>query len=91
MEYDVAAIEVLEGREAVRKWPEMWIGSVGERGVLQMVWEAVGRGVNQSLPGRGGTIAVTLTRDGGVRVAVDGPGCLFETTGDAGGPASKRC
>nr|WSZ20422.1 hypothetical protein OH837_47580 [Streptomyces canus] len=51
MEYDVAAIEVLEGREAVRKRPGMWIGSVGERGVLQMVWEAVGRAVNQSLPG----------------------------------------
>lgn len=86
MEYDVAAIEVLEGREAVRKRPGMWIGSVGERGVLQMVWEAVGRAVNQSLPGRGGTVAVTLTRDGGVRVADDGPGDPFGATGDAGGP-----
>ncbi|MGW7730339.1 DNA gyrase subunit B [Streptomyces canus] len=86
MEYDVAAIEVLEGREAVRKRPGMWIGSVGERGVLQMVWEAVGRAVNQSLPGQGGTVDVTLTRDGGVRLADDGPGDPFETTGDTGGP-----
>ncbi|MCX4853593.1 DNA gyrase subunit B [Streptomyces canus] len=73
MEYDVAAIEVLEGRDAVRKRPGMWIGSVGERGVLQMVWEAVGRAVNQSLPGRGGTVD-------------DGPGDPFEATGDTGGP-----
>lgn len=90
VEYDVAAIEVLEGREAVRKRPGMWIGSVGERGVLQMVWEAVGRAVNQSLPGQGGTVDVTLTRDGGVRVADEGPGDPFETTGDTGGPGLER-
>ncbi|WP_328974308.1 DNA gyrase subunit B [Streptomyces canus] len=86
MEYDVAAIEVLEGREAVRKRPGMWIGSVGERGVLQLVSEAVGRAVNQSLPGHGGTVDVTLTRDGGVRVSDDGPGDPFDATGDTGGP-----
>ncbi|MFJ9100749.1 ATP-binding protein [Streptomyces sp. LUP47B] len=86
MEYDVAAIEVLEGREAVRKRPGMWIGSVGERGVLQMVWEAVGRAVNQSLSGRGGSVDVTLTCDGGVRVADNGPGDVFEATGNTGGP-----
>ncbi|MDH6493915.1 DNA gyrase subunit B [Streptomyces sp. SAI-149] len=86
VEYDVAAIEVLEGREAVRKRPGMWIGSVGERGVLHMVWEVVGRAVNQSPPGRGGTLDVTLTRDGGVRVSDEGPGDVFETTGNTGNP-----
>lgn len=46
MEYDAARIEVLAGREAVRKRPGMWVGSTGERGLHQLVFEAVGRAVN---------------------------------------------
>lgn len=69
----------------------MWIGSVGERGVLQMVWEAVGRAVNQSLPGQGGTVDVTLTRDGGVRLADDGPGIPSRPPGTPAARGSKRC
>ncbi|MGP4046310.1 ATP-binding protein [Streptomyces sp. 2A115] len=83
---DVTRIEVLEGREAVRKRPGMWVGSIGERGLHQLVFEVVGQAVNQVLAGRSGSVDVTLTPDGGVRVADDGPGGPFEAAGDTGGP-----
>ncbi|MFD3616501.1 ATP-binding protein [Streptomyces sp. NPDC058676] len=83
--YDVTRIEVLEGPEAVRKRPGMWVGSTGERGLRQLVLEVVGRAVNQGLSGRSGSVDVTLTPDGGVRVADDGPGAPFEAAGDTGG------
>jgi DNA gyrase subunit B len=84
--YDAARIEVLEGREAVRKRPGMWVGSTGERGLHELVFGVVGRAVNQVLAGRSGSVDVTLTPDGGVRVADNGPGGSFAATGDTGGP-----
>ncbi|MFD3380376.1 MULTISPECIES: DNA gyrase subunit B [unclassified Streptomyces] len=90
--YDAAHIEVLEGREAIRKRPGMWVGSTGERGLQQMVFEVVGRAVNQVLAGGSGSgsgsgfVDVTLTSDGGVRVVDDGPGRPVEAPGDTGGP-----
>ncbi|MGW6734024.1 DNA gyrase subunit B [Streptomyces sp. NPDC055013] len=84
--YDAARIEVLESREAIRKRPGMWVGSTGERGPHHMVFAVVGRAVNQVLAGRGGSVDVTLTPDGGVRVTDDGPGASFETAGDTDGP-----
>lgn len=81
MGYDAARIEVLEGREAVRRRPGMYVGSTGERGLHQLVLEFVGRAVNRFLAGRCGSVDVTLTADGGVRVADDGPGDPFETAG----------
>ncbi|MFE0255520.1 ATP-binding protein [Streptomyces sp. NPDC059010] len=88
MEYDAARIEVLEGREAVRKRPGMWVGSVTERGLHQLVFEVVGRAVNEVSATGAGRVDVTLTSDGGVRVADDGPGVAFEApaAGDADGP-----
>ncbi|MGW1212010.1 ATP-binding protein [Streptomyces sp. NPDC002499] len=82
MGYDAAQIEVLEGLEAVRKRPGMYVGSTGERGVYQMAFEAVGHAVNTAATRGGGRIDVTLTADGGVRVADDGPGIPFEDAGD---------
>lgn len=86
--YDAARIEVLEGREAVRKRPGMWVGSTGERGLHQMVFEVVGRAVNQVLADSSGSgfVDVTLTSDGGVRVSDDGPEGSVEAAGDTGGP-----
>ncbi|MFJ6087644.1 ATP-binding protein [Streptomyces sp. NPDC092369] len=82
MRYDAAQIEVFEGLEAVRKRPGMYVGSTGERGLQQMVLDAVGQAVNGALAKGGGRIDVTLTADGGVRVADDGPGVPFEDPGD---------
>ncbi len=78
MGYDAARIEVLEGREAVRKRPGMWVGSTGERGLYQMVFEVVDWAVNEGLATGSGFVSVTLTPDGGVRVTDDGPGVPFE-------------
>ena len=88
MRYDAAQIEVLEGREAVRKRPGMYVGSVTERGLHHMVFEVVGRAVNEVLAAGAGSVDVTLTPDGGVRVVDDGPGVAFEadTGRDSSGP-----
>ncbi|MFJ6381102.1 ATP-binding protein [Kitasatospora sp. NPDC092039] len=72
--YTAAHIQVLEGGEAVRKRPGMYIGSTGERGLAQMVFEVAERAVNEVLAGRAGRVEITLTADGAVRVADDGPG-----------------
>ncbi|MFI2611208.1 DNA gyrase subunit B [Kitasatospora sp. NPDC018619] len=76
--YANARIEVLEGAEAVRKWPGMYIGSTGERGVNQLVFEVAGPAVEEVLAGRAGRVEITLLPDGGVRVADDGPGAGVE-------------
>ncbi|MFF8731771.1 ATP-binding protein [Streptomyces sp. NPDC015171] len=85
-EYDASHIQVLQGWEAVRKRPGMYIGSTGERGLRQMVFEVADRAVNEVLAGRAGSVDITLTTDGGVCVADDGPGVAIGETGDAGGP-----
>ncbi|MFE6848499.1 DNA gyrase subunit B [Streptomyces sp. NPDC057686] len=84
--YNASRIQVLEGREAIRKRPGMYIGSTSERGLHQMVFDVVGRAVNEVLAGRASTVDVTLTPDGGVRVADDGTGVPIEAAGDTGGP-----
>ncbi|MFE3943803.1 DNA gyrase subunit B [Streptomyces sp. NPDC059118] len=83
MRYDASRIEVLEGAEAIRKRPGMYIGSTGERGLYQLVFEVVGRSVNEVLAGRAGSVDVTLTSDGGVRVTDDGPGVPADADADA--------
>ncbi|MFJ9889077.1 DNA gyrase subunit B [Streptomyces sp. NPDC091287] len=84
--YGGVGIEALEGREAVRKRPGMWVGSTGERGLHELVFQVVGWTVNRVLTGReGGSVDVTLTHDGGVRVADRGPEVPFAADGDTGG------
>ena len=71
--------------EAVRKRPSMYIGSTGERGLHQLVFEIAGPGLSEVLAGRATQVEIALMPDGGVRVGDDGPGVPFEDT-DAGRP-----
>ena len=72
--YDHNSIKILEGLEAVRKRPSMYIGSTGERGLHHLIWEIVDNAVDEAMAGHASAVNVILLADGGVEVRDNGRG-----------------
>ena len=72
--YDADAIQTLEGLEAVRKRPGMYIGGTGAPGLMHLVWELVDNAVDEASAGFADRIEITLHRDQSVEVADNGRG-----------------
>ena len=89
-EYGADQIQILEGLEAVRKRPGMYIGSTSSRGLHHLVYEIVDNAVDEALGGYCNTIQVTINPDNSITVIDNGRGIPVGINTKAGKPAGRR-
>lgn len=85
--YDAEQIQVLEGLEAVRKRPSMYIGSTNEKGLHHLVWEIIDNSIDEALAGYCDHIHVTVEKDNSITVKDNGRGIPINKHEDSGKPA----
>ena len=88
-QYNGSQIVVLEGLEAVRKRPGMYIGSTGSRGLHHLIWEILDNGIDEHLAGYCNRISITLKKDGGICIADNGRGVPVDIHPTKGIPTAR--